>query len=129
MQISELFRNKNKRNSSMDCEPLKSVLEWSTDKKDTLLYYLPLDVKTKVINLDFEEKNLYVQDRIFCIKRNTLELEYTGTILFIDGGKIGVKITSVKTLTIDPNKYYIFVKNKKTISKQRDFMKQLLEQL
>ena len=126
------FRNyletKNKRNS-MDCEPLKSVLEWSTDKKDTLLYYLPLDVKTKVINLDFEENNLYVQDRIFCIKRNTLELEHSGKILFIDDSKIGVKITSVRTLTIDPNKYYIFVKNKKTISKQRDFMKQLLEQL
>ena len=113
----------------MDCEPLKSVLEWSPDKKDTLLYYLSLDVKTKVINLDFEENNLYVQDRIFCIKRNTLELEHSGTILFIDDGKIGVKITSVRTLTIDPNKYYIFVKNKKTISKQREFMKQLLEQL
>ena len=126
--IQELFRNKNKRNS-MDCEPLKSVLEWSTDKKDTLLYYLPLDVKTKVINLDFEENNLYVQDRIFCIKRNTLELEHSGKILFIDDSKIGVKITSVRTITIDPNKYYIFVKNKKTISKQRDFMKQLLEQL
>ena len=113
----------------MDIEPLKSVLKWSTDQKDTLLYYLPFDVKTKVINLDLEEEKLYVQDRVFCIKRNTLEIEHIGTILFIDGGKIGIKITSLKTVTVDPNRYYIFVKCKKTISKQREFMKQLLEQL
>ena len=113
----------------MDSEPLKSVLEWSTDKRETLLYYLPNDVKGKVIKLDLEEKNLYVHDRIFCIKRNTLELEYTGPIIFIDQGKIGLKITSVRTVTIDPNRYYVFVRCKKTISKQREFMKQLLEQL
>ena len=71
-----VFRNKNKLNS-MDCEPLKSLLEWSPDKKDTLLYYLPLNVKNKVINLDFEEDKLYVQDRIFCIKRIKLVASVT----------------------------------------------------
>ena len=52
-----------------------------------------------------------------------------GKILFIDKGKIGLKVTSVKTVTLNPNEYYIFVRNKKTISKKREFMKQLLEQL
>tara|TARA_B100000214_G_C23892040_1_gene592275 strand:- start:373 stop:714 length:342 start_codon:yes stop_codon:yes gene_type:complete len=113
----------------MEIEPLKSILEWSEDKKDVLMYYLPLDVKKKVVNLEFEEKSLYVHDRIFCIKRNTLELEHQGTIVYIEGGKMGLKVNSVKTVTLDPKKYYIFVKCKKTISKQREFMKQLLEQL
>ena len=113
----------------MEIEPLKSILEWSEDRKDTLMYYLPLEVKKKVVNLDFEEKNLYVHDRIYCVKRNTLELEHDGSILYIEDGKIGLKVTSVKTITLDPKKYYIFVKCKKTISKQREFMKQLLEQL
>ena len=113
----------------MEIEPLKSILEWSEDKKDTLMYYLPLDVKKKVVNLEFEEKSLYVHDRIFCIKRNTLELEHQGTIVYIEDGKMGLKVNSVKTVTLDPKKYYIFVKCKKTISKQREFMKQLLEQL
>ena len=113
----------------MEIEPLKSVLEWSEDKKETLLYYLPLEVKKKVIHLELEEKSLYVHDRIYCVKRNTLELEHDGSILYIEDGKIGLKVTSVKTDTLDPNQYYIFVKLKKSINKQREFMKQLLEQL
>ena len=113
----------------MNIEPLKSVLEWSPDKKDTLLYYLPYEVKKRVIHLDFEEKGLYVHDRIICICRNTFEIEYSGTILFIENGKIGLKVTSIKTVTLDPNQYYIFVRDKKTISKKREFMKQLLEQI
>ena len=113
----------------MDIEPLKNILEWSENKKETLLYYFTNDVKKKVINLEYEEDKLYVQDRIFCIKRNTLECEHDGNIVFIDKGKIGLKITGIKTVKIDPNDYYIFVKCKKTISKQREFMKELLEQL
>ena len=113
----------------MNIEPLKSVLEWSEDKKETLMYYLPFEVKKKVINLEFEEEKLYVQDRVLCIKRNTLELEHQGTIVYIENGKIGLKVTSIKTVTINPNDYYIFVRNKKSISKKREFMKQLLEQI
>ena len=104
----------------MDIEPLKSILEWSPDKKETLLYYLPYHVTRKVISLDFEDKSLYVQDRIFCIRRNTLELEYDGSIVFIDKGKIGLKVTSVKTVTLNPNEYYIFVK--KTYLKRSIFL-------
>ena len=36
----------------MDIEPLKSILEWSNDKKETLLYYFPTDVKKRVININ-----------------------------------------------------------------------------
>lgn len=112
----------------MNIEPLKSILEWSPNKKDTLLYYLSNDVKEKVKKLELEEK-LYINDRIYCIKKNTLELEYDGSILYIDKDKIGLKITNIKTIRLNPDDYYIFVKCKKTISKQREFMKQLLEQL
>jgi hypothetical protein len=113
----------------MDIEPLKSILEWSPNKKDTLLYYLSNDVKEKVKKLELEEEKLYVQDRVYCIKKNTLELECDGTILYIENGRIGIKITNIKTIRLNPDDYYIFVKCKKTISKQREFMKQLLEQL
>lgn len=113
----------------MDIEPLKSILEWSEDKKDTLLYYFPLEVKKKVINHDYEESDFYIHERIFCITRNTHELEFIGRILFTENGKLGIKINSIKSVTIDPKKYYIFVQNKKTINKQRKFLKELLEQI
>jgi len=113
----------------MDIEPLKSILQDSKDKKDTLLYFLPLEVTKQVIHHDYEEKDFYIQERIFCIKRNTLELEFIGRILFINDNKITIKINSIKTVTINSNEYYIFIQDKKTVSKQRDFLKQLLEQL
>ena len=113
----------------MELEPLKSILEWSPNKKETLLHYLSNDVKEKVKKLDLEEEKLYVQDRIYCIKKNTLDLEYDGTVLYIENDRIGLKITNIKTLRLNPDDYYIFVRCKKTISKQREFMKQLLEQL
>ena len=40
----------------MDIEPLKSILEWSLDKKETLLYYLPYHITKRVIRYDFEDK-------------------------------------------------------------------------
>ena len=113
----------------MEIEPLKSILEWSEDKKETLLYYLPLEVKKKVFRYDYEEEHFYINDRIFCIAKNTLELDFVGRILFYENGKLGIKINSIKTVTIDPEKYYLFVHSKKTINKQREFLKQLLEQI
>ena len=113
----------------MNIEPLQSILEWSKDKKSTLLHFLPLIVKKEIINLDYEEDTFYINDRVYCIKRNTFELDIIGTILFVEDDKLGIKITKIKTLYINPNDYYIFIKCKKTIGKQRDFMKQLLEQL
>ena len=68
----------------MNIEPLKSILEWSPDKKDTLLYYLPYEVKKKVFRLDLEEESLYVQDRVQCVRRDTCEIEHGGTVLFIE---------------------------------------------
>ena len=113
----------------MEIEPLKSVLEWSEDKKETLLYYLPLEIKRQIIDYDYEEEDFYINDRIFCITRNSFELEFVGRILFNENEKLGIKINPVKTVSIYPNKYYLFIQSKKTVNKQRDFLKQLLEQL
>ena len=44
----------------MNIEPLKSILDISSDKKDTLLYFLPLNIKERVIECDLEDKGLIV---------------------------------------------------------------------
>lgn len=113
----------------MNIEPLKSILDWSNDKKNTILHFLPLETKKQIVNLDYEEKDFYINDRIYCIKRNTLELEIVGSILFVKENIIGIKITKSKTFYIIPKNYYIFIKCKKCMSKKRDLMKKLLEQL
>ena len=113
----------------MDIEPLKTILSYSNDKKDTLLNFLEKRVREKIIKLEYEDERFYINDKIYCIKRNTLELEYIGKIYCIEDDNIGIKLSNVRNVNINPNKYYIFVKIKSKDMKKRDFYKQLLEQL
>ena len=113
----------------MDIEPLKTILSYSNDKKDTLLNFLEKRVREKVIKLEYEDESFYINDKIYCIKRNTLELEYIGKIYCIEDDNIGIKLSNVRNVNINPDKYYIFVKIKSKDMKKRDFYKQLLEQL
>ena len=113
----------------MDIEPLKTLLSYSNDKKDTILTFLDKSVREKVIKLEYEDEKFYINDRIYCIKRNTLELEHIGNITSIDENRISLKITTVKSITINKDNYYIFIKVKKNDMKKRDFMKNLLEVL
>ena len=113
----------------MDIEPLKTLLSYSPDKKDTLLNFLEKNVREKVIKLEYEEDQFYINDKIYCVKRNTLEIKYIGKIYCMDDNTIGIKLSNVRNVNINPDKYYIFVKVKTKDIKKRDFYKQLLEQL
>jgi hypothetical protein len=112
----------------LNTEPLRSILEISNDKKDTLLHFLQLETKKKVIECELEDKDFFINDKVFCVKRNTLELEFIGKIICIDGDNLGIKKPNMNVY-IDSNKYYIFVKMTKQITSQRDFLKKLLETL
>lgn len=113
----------------MDIEPLKSLLDGEPDVKDTLMYFLKKNLREKIIKLEYEDKDFYINDRIYCIKRNTLELEHVGKITSIDRNIISLQLTTVKSVNINKDRYYIFVKVKKNDVKKRDFMKNLLETL
>jgi len=112
----------------INTEPLRSILEISNDKKDTLLHFLQLETKKKVIECELEDKEFFINDKVFCVKRNTLELEIVGKIICIDEDNLGIKKSSINVY-IDSKKYYIFVKMTKQITSQRDFLKKLLETL
>jgi len=112
----------------INIEPLQSILNISSDKKDTLLYFLPLTIKKRVLECGLEEEDFFINDKVFCVKRNTLELEIVGKIICIDGHNLGIKKPSMNVY-IDSRKYYIFVKIAKQITSQRAFLKNLLETL
>ena len=113
----------------MDIEPLKNLLEWVDDKKETLLYYFPTHVKEKVINFKYEEDTFYLGEYVCCVKKNTFEIDTCGKIIINQNERLGIKMNSVKTVYIDPNEYYIFVRCKKCINTQIEFLKNLLDQL
>ena len=113
----------------MDIEPLKTLLSLANNKKDTLLHFLSDDIKQHVSHLDYVDDDLYINDKIYCIRRDNLQLEIIGKIIIIDEERIGIRLSSVRNQFINKNKYYIFIQYKKAISTQRELMKQLLQQL
>ena len=44
----------------MDIEPLKKLLSYSNDKKDTILTFLDKSVREKVIKLEYEDEKFYI---------------------------------------------------------------------
>ncbi len=64
----------------MDIEPLKNYLKGSKDIKGMLIEFLSNKDKNILKNWEYEEKQLYINDRVLCMKRNTLEIECIGRI-------------------------------------------------
>ena len=113
----------------MDIEPLKNLLNNRDDVKETLIDFLPSNDKTKLNNWNYESKDFYINDRILCIKKNTLEIECNGRISHINNKMIGISLSKYRNICIDPKKYYLFIRIKNEDVKKREFMKQLLEKL
>ena len=65
----------------------------------------------------------------YIVLKEILELEHVGKITSIDRNIISLQLTTVKSVNINKDRYYIFVKVKKNDVKKRDFMKNLLETL
>ena len=77
----------------MDIEILKSILEISTDKHDTLMYFLSERIKERVEYLPLlVDDKIYLNDKIYCIGKNNLDLEYTGKVKHIDD-KLSIEYT------------------------------------
>tara|TARA_Y100001936_G_C15771270_1_gene506377 strand:+ start:73 stop:408 length:336 start_codon:yes stop_codon:yes gene_type:complete len=111
----------------MDIEPLKSYLDFKGDIKEKLIPFLENSIITKIKETEYIEQDFYINDRLFFIKRNTLELEYIGKIYCIDVNLLGIKLSQYRNVTLDPKKYYIFKKTKKKT--KREIMEELLEKL
>ena len=113
----------------MKIEPLQTLLSFTTNKHQTLLIYLSDKIKEQIQNAEYTTKDYYLNDKIFCIRKDNLELEMSGTIIQIDDDTIGIKISSVRNQFISTDDYYTFVQAKKQVKTQRQLMEQLMNQL
>ena len=110
----------------MEVDILKNIINISTDKKSTLLYFLKKNVRDKVQDYNLLKKDeFYLRDTILCIRKDTLELEYTRRISYIGDDNIGIQINNKFTIYINPDEYYIFLKpsNRKNNRKFLSFTK------
>ena len=112
----------------MDIEILKSILTISTDKHDTLMYFLSDRIKERVEYLPLlVDDKIYLNDKIYCIGKNNLDLEYTGKVKHIDD-RLMIKHNGM-SLYIDPKRYYIFVEPNHSRKSDRQFYESLLKSL
>ena len=75
---------------------LKPILDIYDTKKDVLLFYLEPNVRSEVEDFDYLDDNhdLFLNDKVYCIKRSTLYLDVIGFIQSIKGKKISLKVKS-----------------------------------
>ena len=112
-------------------EPLKHLLSIYPNKKKELLYYLSKDIQSKVkdlLYLDDDNNELLLNDKLFCIKRSTLELEHSGRLIYKKYNKISLKEKNY-SIHLSINDYYIFIKRNKTKNNDKLFYQELLKLL
>ena len=79
----------------MNIEPLKSYLQNKEDIKISLEPFLEKDIFKKLTNTIYIERDYFINDKLFLIKRNTLELEYIGKVYCIDINSLDIKLSDV----------------------------------
>ena len=111
----------------MDIEPLKSYLQNKENLWEEINFFLDDSIKTKIRSTEYIERGFFIDDKLFFVKRNTLELEYIGKVFCIDGVEISIKLSQYRNVTLDSKNYYIFKKIKEKT--KREIMEELLEKL
>ena len=110
---------------------LKPILDIYDTKKDVLLFYLEPTVRSEVEDFDYfdDDHDLFLNDKVFCIKRSTLELDVIGFVQSIKGKKISLKVKSKYGVHLNRDEYHIFIKRRKSKKNDREFYKALLNAL
>ena len=110
---------------------LKPILDIYDVKKDVLLFYLDSKVKEQVEGFDYldDDNDLFLNDKVYCVERSTLDLDVVGFIQAIKEKKISLKVKSTYGVHINQDEYHIFIKRRKCKKNDREFYKALLNAL
>ena len=115
----------------MNIEPLENILNIYKNKNKVFEEYLDNETFKKIKNKSFYDKNesdIYLNDNITLLKKNTGKVFKSGKVIAIDKNLITIK-TSTNYITINSEKYYIFIKVKKNKTNDRDFYKALFNSI
>lgn len=109
-------------------EILETYLRLSKDKESGLKDFF--DAKTlKQINKYKLVDDIYLNDSVILIKKNTLKIDHIGKIYKSKIDKISLRKSNGVNITLDKNYYYIFVKRVRNKNNDRIFYEYLLSQL
>jgi len=111
---------------------LKPILDIYDTKKEVLLFYLDPYIRDQVEEFKYlndDDNELFLNDKIFCIDRSTLTLDYIGIIQRIKSNKITIKKNGNYSIHLNGTSYHIFIKRRRNKQNDRDFYKTLLDSL
>lgn len=112
-------------------EPLKNILKIYKNKNKVFQEYLDNDTLKKIENYSFfneNEEDLYLDDNVSFVKKNTGKFYKKGKIIGISDNIITIK-TNNNHLNLNKEEYYLFIKQRKNKKNDRDFYKALLNEL
>ena len=113
----------------MNLEPLANILKIYKDKNYVFENYLPHETLKKIKNRSFHQDSefeIYLNDNITFVSKNTGKFYKSGKVIAIDNSKITIK-TSINYITLNSEEYYLFVKRKKR--RDKDFYKALFNSI
>ena len=109
-------------------EPLKTIIDLTTDKKLTILFFLNDSLQNKLKDYELIEDTYYLNDYVCIIQKNNLENICNGKIINVNDNEITIK-NNQHNITITNDLYYVFVKRNLSKNNDRQFYKSLLEKL
>ena len=112
----------------MNIEPLKTLIDITSDTKKSIIFFLDDDLKYKLQDYVYEDNKFYINDNIICINKNNLNNDYNGKINSVSKYNITLKVYKYN-ITINISSYYIFVKKNTSKNNTRQFYKSSLEKL
>ena len=114
----------------MNIEPLNEILKLYKNKMQVFQDYLSKDVFKYIKDYNYYDKEtieLYLDENIILVKKNTGKIEKKGKIISIKDETITIKYNNY-CFTANIEDYYVFIK-KRYNKNNRRFYQELLNQL
>uniref|UniRef100_A0A6C0CWU2 Uncharacterized protein n=1 Tax=viral metagenome TaxID=1070528 RepID=A0A6C0CWU2_9ZZZZ len=109
-------------------EILETYLKLSKDKESSLKDFLD-DNTLKQINKYKLVDDIYLNDSVVLIKKNTLKIDHIGKVYRSNNNRISLRKSNGVNITVNMNHYYVFVKRVKNKNNDRIFYEMLLNHL
>ena len=110
---------------------LKPILDIYDEKLSILLFYLQPEIQVQVCECQYldDDNELFLNDKVFAIRRSDLQLDCIGCIHGIKPNRLTLRKTTGSMVHLQTEQYHILFKRKRSKQNDREFYQALLNSL